>query len=389
MNAKLQHHSLTKEMFMGFCLGTANIIPGVSGGTFLLIFNIYERVFTILNQINGSMILRFGNNVWDVAKNLGTKGSAKGFMEFLRERDLLFLVKLILGAMTAILALSSLMKYLLVHHFSYTYSFFFGLILVSIIIPVKLIESWKGYVTFFILLGMVATVSVSWSVNPYDKVKIKSDQLEKVYLGLSGQGKAEALSRSKEGAGNSRDPGLFALTGKYTLQEYAYAGLCGAVSVCAMILPGISGSLVLILMGAYFDVISALSVLGQGHLDTFAFLGCFGVGILGGGLLFARMISFVLKRYYNGTMAFLLGLMAGSLHALWPFKKVVVMAQQYVKQDGAIIILENAQTYTNIMVLPANLHQLTLAFVFFLTGCAVMVVFIRVESYQAPPENVL
>ncbi len=380
MNTKFQQHSLAKQMFMGFCLGTANIIPGVSGGTFLLIFNIYERVFAILNQINGPLILRFGHTLWGVVKNLGGGGSTRNLMEFLRETDAFFLVKLMLGAVTAIISLSTLMKYLLVHHFTYTYSFFFGLILVSIIIPLKLIESWKGYVVFFILLGMVATVSVSWSVNPYDKVKIKSDQLEQVYLGLSGQGKADASSPSKAGADKVQTSGMLALTGKYTLQEYGYAAVCGAVSVCAMILPGVSGSLVLILMGAYFDVISALSLLGQGHLDTFAFLGCFGVGILGGGLLFARMISFVLKRYYNGTMAFLLGLMVGSLHALWPFKQVMVMARQYVKENGQILVLENSPVYTNIMILPANLHHLILASVFFLMGCAVMVAFVRAEA---------
>jgi putative membrane protein len=71
--------------------------------------------------------------------------------------------------------------------------------------------------------------------------------------------------------------------------------------------------------------------------------------------------------------------MAGSLYALWPFKKVMVMAQQYVKQDGVIIIIENAQIYTNINILP-NTHQFLTSLAFFIAGCAVMMVFIRVES---------
>ena len=366
-----KQHSLARELFMGFCLGTANIIPGVSGGTFLLIFNIYERVFGILGQINRSMGIRGIKCLGNLLKSRGKKGSTQELAALIEETDALFLMKLILGALTAIFALSTLMKYLLVNHFSLTYAFFFGLILVSIVIPVKLIQSWKASVLFFVVLGMGATLSVSWLVNPYDKVKLKSDHLEQLFFDSTGEQTGQKASLSSR---------PFAFTGKYTLQEYGYAGVCGAVSVSAMILPGISGSLVLILMGAYFDVISALSTLHQGQLDTIAFLGCFGAGVVGGGLLFARAISFVLKRYYTATMGFLLGLMAGSLHALWPFKKVMVLARHYVKEQGTIEIIENSKVYTNIPALPANFHQAGLALVFFLAGCGVMAAFIRTEN---------
>lgn len=377
--------SLAKELFMGFCLGTANIIPGVSGGTFLLVFNIYERVFAILNRINKALVLKFAAIVFCVVKNLGRNGCIQDLVSFLKQIDALFLLKLMLGAITAIIALSSMMEYLLVHQFAYTYSLFFGLILVSIIIPVKMLSSLKGPVVFMVLLGLSLTVFVSWSVNPYDKVKIKSDHLERRYLHLSS---VENLAQSgnplenqlKKETKKPRKQGRFAFFGKYTIEEYIYAGICGAVSISAMVLPGISGSLVLILMGAYFDVISAISALKSGHLDTLVFLCCFGAGIAVGGLLFARLVSFVLKRYYNATMAFLIGLMAGSLHALWPFKKVMIMARQYVNQDGAIAVVENFQVYTNLNILPSSVHQLLVPLIFFFVGCAVMAAFIRVES---------
>jgi putative membrane protein len=272
------------------------------------------------------------------------------------------------------------MKYLLIHHFAYTYSLFFGLILVSIIIPVRMVKSMNVIGVICVLAGVITTVFVSWSVNPYDKVKIKSDHLEQRYQIVypkAASGSAGTLEKGVDSAG--KKPGRSAFTGKYTIEEYLTAGICGAVSISAMVLPGISGSLVLILMGAYFDVISAISALKTGNLDTILCLCCFGGGIVVGGLIFARLISFVLDRYYNGTMGFLIGLMAGSLHALWPFKKVMVMAQQYVKQDGVIIIIENAQIYTNINILP-NTHQFLTSLAFFIAGCAVMMVFIRVES---------
>ncbi len=383
MNNNTIPQSLAKELFMGVCLGTANIIPGVSGGTFLLVFKIYERVFAILNRINKPLVLKLGAIIFSLVKNMGRKGCTREVVSFLKETDMLFLLKLILGAVIAIIALSSLMKYLLIHQFIMTYSLFFGLILVSIIIPIKMLKSLKGPVVFCVLLGVISTVFVSWSVNPYDKVRIKSANLESQYQLLYPDGIPTPSSLEEGRADQTREPGLFAFTGKYTLEEYVYAVICGAVSISAMVLPGISGSLVMILMGAYFDVISAISALRFWHLDTLAFLCCFGGGIVVGGLLFARLINFVLKRYYNSTMAFLIGLMAGSLHALWPFKKVMTISRQYVKQDSGIVVIENARVYTNINILPQNTHELVFALVFSLVGCGVMYAFIRAESSQA------
>lgn len=376
---------------MGVCIGTANIIPGVSGGTFLLIFGIYGRVFAILNRINKSFVFSFVALLFHVVKNVGRNGSTREVIIFLKESDLLFLLKLMMGAVIAIVALSNLMKYLLVHQFVYTYSLFFGLILVSIIIPIKLMNSFKGTVGFWVLLGLAVTLFVSGSVNPYDKVKFKSDHLERAYQQPDTPSNIEENTKSvsravnpgqliENKAGKIRKTGWLAFVGKYTIEEYVYAIVCGAVSISAMVLPGISGSLVLILMGAYFDIISAISALKSGHLDTLAFLCCFGVGIVVGVLLFARLISFVLDRYYNATMAFLIGLMAGSLHALWPFKRVMTMARQYVKQDDTILIIENSKVYTNLNILPSDGHTLLFSLAFFLVGCAVMVAFIRAES---------
>nr|WP_321402975.1 DUF368 domain-containing protein [uncultured Desulfobacter sp.] len=359
-----------KELLMGFCLGVANIIPGVSGGTFLLVFGIYERVFSILNQINKSFVFKCVGLIFSCVMHPLT--GSKNVYTFFKETGFLFLFKLAAGTMAAIVTLSSLMKYLLLHQFSVTYSFFFGLILVSIVIPIKMLRRFDVWAAVCLLAGIALTVWVSAMVNPYDKIKIKSDHLAKAYQAQSASAAGQATAAE---SGNT----VSSVQG-YSSGDYLYIGICGAIAISATVLPGVSGSLVLILMGSYFDVISAISELKFLHFETFAFLGIFGLGVVFGGLLFARLVSFVLSRYYNPTMGFLGGLMAGSLYALWPFKETVFMAQQYVKQAGVVVRLENVAVQTNINVLPTQDDPMIAAFAFFILGCIIMMLFVRKES---------
>lgn len=354
----------------------ANIIPGVSGGTFLLIFKIYERVFSILNNINKANTLYLFHLILKFFFKADKLQTFKIFMEFLEKKDFIFLFKLMAGAVAAIISLSSLMKYLIVHQFSITYSLFFGLILISIIIPVKMLTDKKFYLIFFVLMGTISTLYVTYAVNPYDKVKMKSDVYAGKYLqtqSLQNRDLKQDFQKEKQ------ESAAFFFTGKYTFDEYLYAGICGAVAVSAMVLPGISGSLVLILMGEYFEVVSAISGLKTFNLDNVAFLGCFTMGIILGGLLFVRLVTAVLKRYYNAAMAFLIGLMAGSLFALWPFKKSIVMAQYYIKEDGVIRMVQDVKVYTNINELPFIGIEFYLSIASFIIGCSIMFLFVKKE----------
>ena len=359
-----------KELFMGFCLGVANIIPGVSGGTFLLVFGIYERVFFILNQINKTFVFKCLGLIFSCFRH--PVAGSKELYAFFKKTGFLFLFKLAVGTMVAIIALSSLMKYLLLHHFSVTYSLFFGLILVSIVIPVKMLRRFDVWAAVCLIAGIALTVWVSAMVNPYDKIKMKSDHLAQAYQVQS------AAAAGQERAAESGKP-VSPVQG-YSSRDYLYIAICGALAISATVLPGVSGSLVLILMGSYFDVISAISELKFLHLETFIFLGLFGLGVVSGGLLFARLVSFVLSRYYNAAMGFLGGLMAGSLYALWPFKETVFMARQYVKQAGAVVRLENVAVQTNINILPTQDDPIIAACAFFILGCIIMMLFIRKES---------
>ncbi len=255
------------------------------------------------------------------------------------------------------------MKYLIIHHFSVTYALFFGLILISIIIPVKMLTHKKAWLFLFIIPGAILTIYITIAVNPYEKIKIKSKLYQDQYLT---QNPAQ-MEKTK----------AFSLKGKYTFDEYIYALICGAVAVSAMILPGISGSLMLILMGEYFAIVSAISGLATLDLDNVIFLGCFAIGMIAGSLLFAKLINAVLKKHYNETMAFLIGLMAGSLYALWPFKKSIIMAQQYIKKDGIISIAENVMVYTNINELPQIGPEFFVSIAAFIAGCIIMSFFIH------------
>ncbi len=395
----INQKSFIKELLIGFCLGTANIIPGVSGGTFLLIFAIYERVFSILGNINKTNVYLLFSMIVRLASKPGKK-SIDSFIDFLRKNDFIFLLKLIVGAVTAILCLSNLMKYLIVNQFTVTYALFFGLIFVSIVIPIKMLTQKKAWLLFFIFLGAFATIYVTVAVDPYEKVKGKSDINQNLYLKqtskqannkqiINEQTITEQTITEQVTAGHVSDKAkqikttglkMFSFSGKYTFDEYLYAGICGAVSISAMVLPGVSGSLVMILMGEYFEVVSAISALKTLNLDAIIFLGCFTIGIVFGGLFFARLINIVLKWYYNATMAFLIGLMVGSLYALWPFKKSIIMAQQFIKKDGAIHFVENVRVYTNINIVPHDKNQILISLLSFLVGCLIMFFFIRKEN---------
>jgi putative membrane protein len=129
-------------------------------------------------------------------------------------------------------------------------------------------------------------------------------------------------------------------------------------------------------LGQYYEVISAISGLKSLQLDYFAFLTAVGLGMVFGILAFARVIKFVFERFYNGTVAVLIGLTAGSLYALWPFKKFVTM-DLYAKGAGGIELVKDVAVQTNANILPADTNLLLPALLFCGIGVAVMVVLDR------------
>jgi putative membrane protein len=381
-----------KEIFSGFIVGIANIIPGVSGGTLLFLLGLYERTINAINNIKPGAILTLLRRQRGKTRVSGLRRNT-----FMDEANILgfpFLARLIIGAGAAILLFSGLMKYMLDKHFTNTFAFFFGLIAVSAVLSIKTLNKVRPILIIHFIIGAAVTVGVTAAVDPAVNAKQKSEHYMAILESNAGgpsssesvsakKGSSSTVSTKKNlstvpakdnsSASSTTSTQRFKYTGRYTPYEMAFGAIAGAIAVSAMILPGLSGSLVLILLGQYYEVISAISGLKSLQFDYFVFLTAVGLGMLLGILAFARIIKFVFERFYNGTVAVLIGLTAGSLYALCPFKKIVMM-DLYAKSANGIALFKDVEVQTNANILPADMNLILPALLFCGIGVAVMVV---------------
>jgi len=239
--------------FKGMAMGAADIVPGVSGGSIALIAGIYQE---LLNSINSFTI--------DNLKLL-IKGEVK---KFYRSVNGSFLLSLFLGILTSIFVLSRLITFLMSDHPIPLWSFFTGLILVSAFIILKEIRRWHMGVILAVVIG---TVVAWWVTN---------------------------------------------LPPTTTPDALWFTFISGSIAICAMILPGISGSFILLILGQYESILQAVTERNVLKLFVFA-MGCI-VGILS----FSRVVSWLLKKYHSATIGLLSGFMLGSVNELWPWKIV-------------------------------------------------------------------
>lgn len=239
----------------GIAMGVANVIPGVSGGTIALITGIFERLINAIKSFNLQAI-----------KLLFT-GKFKAFAKHL---DLGFLFSVFLGVAIAILSIARLFEYLFENYPVYIWSFFFGLVLASVYFVGKQVKKWA--LTSIIAFAIGTTVAVLISV----------------------------------------------ITPATENEAIWYVAICGVIAACSMILPGLSGSFVLILMGNYqlimIDAVNKLRL--EILLPTV--IGA-GVGILG----FSHLLSWVFKKFRDQTISLLTGFILGSLGILWPWKELL------------------------------------------------------------------
>ncbi|MCA8961429.1 MAG: DUF368 domain-containing protein [Planctomycetes bacterium] len=251
----------------GFLMGSVDVIPGVSGGTMALILGIYERLVTAISHVDLKL--------WGQVR----RGRFRDAAEHL---DLRFLVPLGLGIAVALVTLASLMKYLLEHQRGPTYGAFFGLIAASTFLVGKMIRRRSALV---FAAGVVGAIAAYW------------------------------LTRPESG-------GTILPFGPDDVGEPFYAFICGAIAICAMILPGISGSYLLVLLGKYEWVIGILHGLKKGDVtsEDLLLLSVFAAGCLIGILAFSKFLRWLLERFHDPTLGLLCGFMLGSLRKLWPFK---------------------------------------------------------------------
>jgi putative membrane protein len=237
----------------GMAMGAADIVPGVSGGSIALIAGIYQELLDSINSFN-----------------LDNLRLLKSFQikEFYLRLNGNFLLSLVLGIMTSIFALSRVITYLMDEHPIPLWSFFSGLILVSAFLILKEIKKWNLVVIVSIAIG---TAFAWWVTN---------------------------------------------LPPTTTPNDYWFTFVAGAIAICAMILPGISGSFVLLILGQYERILQAV-------LDKdFITLALFASGCLVGILSFSRVVAFLLRRFHAATIGLLSGFMLGSVNELWPWKQV-------------------------------------------------------------------
>ncbi|MDE0559456.1 DUF368 domain-containing protein [Algoriphagus sp. NF] len=237
----------------GLAMGAADIVPGVSGGSIALITGIYQQLLDSINSFNKENL------------SLLLKFELKGFFKSVNGK---FLLSLVLGILTSAFTLSRLITYLMDEHPIPLWSFFCGLILVSAFWILKEIKRWHLGVVLAVVLG----TALAWWVTELPPT-------------------------------SSPDATWFTF-------------VAGAIAICAMILPGISGSFILLILGKYENIMTAIS-----ERDLFT-LGVFAAGCVVGILSFSRVISWLLKKFYSTTIGLLSGFMLGSINKLWPWKVV-------------------------------------------------------------------
>jgi putative membrane protein len=254
-------------------MGTADIVPGVSGGTVAFITGIYEALLTAISSINSRLVLQ--------VLRLNFKQALAGL-------HLRFLVTLVFGIALAIISTAHLMHYLLTEHAVQTWSVFFGLITASILVVGHSIN--KRFTSFpALILGIILAYGIT---------------------------------------------GLIPL---YTPEEPWFIFFSGMIAICAMILPGLSGSFILLILGKYAFITAALR--NPVNPDNLEIILIFVAGCLVGILGFSRILRYGLARWHDYTLALLTGIMIGSMRKVWPWK--ITLESQIIRGKEHVLREEN------------------------------------------------
>ena len=252
----------------GACMGAADVIPGVSGGTIAFITGIYDQLIGSINSINGTAVKLFFSGK---------------FKEFWKHINGNFLLSIFCGIIISVLSLAGLMQYLLEHHPIQTWAFFFGLIVASSIFILRGIEGWNLKSVIFLILGVILGIVVC------------------------------------------------TLSPTQTPDALWFIFLSGALAICAMILPGISGSFILLILGKYKYIMGTITGVTTGTAvgEGLVILGVFAVGAVCGILAFSRFLHWLLARYHKQTLLVLAGFIIGSLVKVWPWSNMeaIVISQ--------------------------------------------------------------
>lgn len=274
--------SLKKYLLVGLKgigMGAADVIPGVSGGTIAFMTGIYEELVGSINSINGTAV------------KLLFKGKFRDFWKHINGN---FLISVVAGILISIMSLAKLMTYLLNYEPIPTWAFFFGLIVASSVFMLRDIKGWKGKDFVMLVLGIILGVVVC------------------------------------------------TLTPTQTPDALWFIFLSGAIAICAMILPGISGSFILLILGKYEFMLSTLTKIlsGEGVLLDFAVVLVFILGALVGILAFSKFLHWLLARYHRSTLLVLVGFIIGSLVKVWPWSDMETVREAQLLREGTLLEID-------------------------------------------------
>jgi putative membrane protein len=250
----------------GACMGAADVIPGVSGGTIAFIMGIYDKFVASLAAINAEAVKLFFTGK---------------FKEFWRHINGGFLLSLVVGIGVSVISLATVMQTLLSDFPIQTWAFFFGLIVASSIFILRGISGWGLREILFLIGGILLGVTIC------------------------------------------------TLSPTQTPDALWFIFLSGAIAICAMILPGISGSFILLILGKYQYILGAVSdlVAGQNIAGNLLIIGVFAIGAVVGILSFSKFLHWLLSRWHKQALIILAGFIIGSLVKIWPWNNPEAIAQ--------------------------------------------------------------
>lgn len=298
MTSVIKHYLLL--FIKGLAMGAADVVPGVSGGTIAFITGIYQELIDAIKSVGpNTVVILF----------------REGPLACWRSFNGTFLLVLLSGIAVSVLSLARLISDLLVTHPVLIWSFFFGLIVASIVHMAKQIRQWRVQDLLGLLGGAAFVLFLSSTA-----LTVQSPSMWMVFFS-------------------------------------------GAIAICAMILPGISGSFILLLMGMYQSIIGAIKDLDLMVIATF------GSGAALGLLGFSRFLSWLLHRYYQLTLSVLTGFLIGSLYVVWPWKQVLTTA---VRHGETVAVLQKPVTPAIYTELYQQDSQWLMALMAMCVGCALV-----------------
>lgn len=299
----------------GMGMGAANVIPGVSGGTIAMITGIFERLINSIKSFNLTALKLFFTGKW------------KAFAEHV---DLKFLVAVFLGIAAAILSVAKLFKFLFENYPVYIWAFFFGLIIASIYYVGRTVNKWNLGSILFFAIGTGIALLIAFGTPAQEN------------------------------------------------HNFLYLILCGVVGTCSMILPGLSGSYVLLLMGNYeYVMIDAVNMLTTSPWEGIKILIPVVIGAVIGLLAFAHLLSWIFKNFHDQTVALLTGFILGSTPIIWPWKHAITNALK----DGTEKVVGYQWQW------PAINTEFFIALVIMLLGAAIIIVTEQLATKKEKPSK--